>query len=126
MDIKELRVGNYVRDCVESGGKIHQLTIHNFGSDKDGYSHYIDLCNPIPLTEEWLIKFGFTKEYYDEKNHKEGYTYTIVLPIIGELCQSDKKDYVFDIEQDKLRLKFVHQLQNLYFALTGTEMVYEK
>lgn len=58
---------------------------------------------PIELTEDWLLKLGFEKEitnngtiYYENEN----------ISIEGEL-------------------KHVHQLQNLYFALTGEELKYD-
>jgi hypothetical protein len=47
------------------------------------------------------------------------------FPTIGTLCQSSSKKYLFDVETDTLRIKYVHQLQNLYFVLTGEELVYK-
>ncbi len=75
----------------------------------------------IPLTEEWLKRAGFK---FDEDDMIYPH-----LPILGELryakiekdsekiCLKDGDDSRIGIE-----LKFVHQLQNLYFALTGTEL----
>jgi hypothetical protein len=65
---------------------------------------------PIPLTEEWLLKFGFEKR---ESGHfiKDG----IVLYPIRDLYFRGNLFIKADI-------KNVHQLQNLYFALTGKEL----
>lgn len=73
----------------------------------------------IPLTEEWLIKLGFTLSnthnmFYDlgkltinmpDQFHKKGRVYFNSWAIIDHMPE------------------FVHQLQNLYFALTGEELL---
>lgn len=69
----------------------------------------------IPLTEEWFIKFGFEKR----KNYfiKDGeYRFTL----------ADEKVYM-QVGEDELgcyllTIQYVHQLQNLYFALMNTEL----
>ncbi len=73
----------------------------------------------IPLTEEWLIKFGFEKTNVD-----------IFFKHIGEKALSIYLEsnnlttlLSFDFQETPLRrVKYVHQLQNLYFALTGEEL----
>ena len=74
---------------------------------------------PILLTEEWFLKFGFDKG----------------SDIIGDCFYIELKnndDFIIHIENDKmflfdddLEIKHVHQLQNLYFALTQKELIYE-
>ncbi len=70
---------------------------------------------PIPLTEEWLLKFGAISNPYKDRYE---------LPV--------KNEFIF-IDCDQCRtpnlwmakyphIKHVHQLQNLYFALTGEEL----
>ena len=72
---------------------------------------------PIPLTEEWLLKLGFKKTEWDNFNSYRlmigNNDYTIVL-------YSDGNCEVGDIITCKI--EYVHQLQNLYFALTGEEL----
>ena len=72
---------------------------------------------PIPLTEEWLLKFGFEKTIWDNFNSFRlsigNNDYTIVL-------YSDGNCEVGDIITCKI--EYVNQLQNLYFALTGEEL----
>ena len=67
---------------------------------------------PIPLTEEWLLKFGFESddEFIFEKDirickTKQGYVY-FDFSVMDPICD----------------VKYVHQLQNLHFALTGEEL----
>jgi hypothetical protein len=75
---------------------------------------------PIPLTEEWLLKFGFetSKRLWD--SFSRSYYY---LSKKDKLCfnlhESKNIFYMYEYKH----IKHVHQLQNLYFALTGTELI---
>lgn len=73
---------------------------------------------PIPLTEEWLLKLGFKKE-------RERYFNTfIVLRFINNkvdvfnLGVSHDEEYLEFLNS----INYVHQLQNLHFALTQREL----
>lgn len=123
---KELRVGNllhlpYSNEYVEVLGinahenqtpKINDLPkIYNsisFKKDSSLYCEPILLLDAIPLTEEWLLNFGYTKE--DSNFWNLGH---IVWEYDGG---------VFICDKNGITLKYVHQLQNLYFALTGREL----
>ena len=75
---------------------------------------YIDNINryePIPLTEEWLLKFGFkSKSYgYGDSEWKQWNNGKITLNGFRETLSGVDCEYI-------------HQLQNLYFALTGEEL----
>ena len=111
MEAKELRIGNYVQD---EDGHIVQMELIYFSvifkcrlSEDDIY--------PIPLTEEWLLKFGFENIDTNE-NGGDNYWYL------------SKGDFMLDRSFQSLQmntgfdLSHVHQLQNLYFALTGEEL----
>lgn len=79
---------------------------------------YQPIVKPIPLTEEWLIKFGF------ELDLKHG-DY-----LVNQIYQADFYYYVIDsfeynsggYSHCEVKIEHVHQLQNLYFALTGEEL----
>ena len=82
---------------------------------------------PIPLTEEILLKFGFSttdyKKGYIGIDHKAGGIITdfvLTYPlVIGEF----QKHFIWEHSKFKYNeLKYVHQLQNLYFALTNEEL----
>ena len=62
---------------------------------------------PIPLTEEWLFKFGFEKAYETCYQYKD-----FIL---------NDKFIMMDIDIT-IQLKYVHQLQNLYHSLTEEEL----
>lgn len=72
---------------------------------------------PKPLTEEWLLKFGFEKD--------ETYTNSInpFLDYIKGNLRISMPYFSLEFgDGGTMELKHVHQLQNLYFALTGTEL----
>lgn len=119
MKASELRIGNFVFG-VEQGYKETALPIaclHNddtvrlqVGNDTVG-CYRSKAINPIPLTEEWLLMFGFKKvgeAFYI------GLEYEYFLNGIFN-------DYTAGCTIS-LNIKYVHQLQNLYFALTGEEI----
>jgi len=99
MDNKELRIGNLVFDLEEKENtEVIQWT---FESD------YFTSLKPIPLTEEWLIKFGFVVA---KTRWRKG---AVVL---------SKNDNGYLFKTTAINIKHLHQLQNLYFALTNEEL----
>lgn len=79
---------------------------------------------PIPLTEEWLLNFGF---YETTKEHYVSGLYTMNKPD-GFYINKETMCYC-DINyegttNDRIKIQYVHQLQNLYLALTGEELTY--
>jgi hypothetical protein len=78
----------------------------------------------IPLTEDWLLKFGF-KQLKENNSYPEDFAKIIYdngrMRIYGNTIEwiESNDDYFFKIINTP---KFVHQLQNLYFALTGEEL----
>jgi hypothetical protein len=108
MDAKELRIGNWCSDCEGCNYQVTALSILNMVNFSNGYNP----CS-IPLTEDWLVKFGFEKvsgwDYY------KGW----IKDYVELECDCYGFDYVNNIDKE---VKHVHQLQNLYFALTGEEL----
>ncbi len=108
MKANELRIGNYINYC----GSVKQLDAELF-LQLLKYTTPFDL---IQLTEEWLLKLGFEKDgiewYWMSKKDRittTGYAYSI-----------EKK--MLEFNEIEIPVQFVHQLQNLYFALTGEEL----
>ncbi len=131
MKANELRIGNFV--YLKSKEKVYQIDSGHDIEEIDDAPEMFD-AKPIELTEEWLLKFGFKKgdksrygnkftigvadwgftiensfekgkwffghEYYDSNNEAENY---------------QSMHFCYD-------LKFVHQLQNIYFSLTFNEL----
>jgi hypothetical protein len=74
--------------------------------------------DPIPLSEEWKLKFGFEKTEWDNFN---SYRLMIGNNDYAIILYSDGNCEVGDIITCKI--EYVHQLQNFYFALTGKELI---
>ena len=112
----ELRIGNLLLDAVKI-----QIEVCALGKDvlmaKDSGTSRYEVVRGIPLTEEWLLRFGFTNYetqwWYYKQEEKFVLTYEEYL---GE------KNFFLSYEYEQAPIKYVHQLQNLYFALTGTEL----
>lgn len=122
MQAKELRIGNLVEDEYKrvqtiAGIEIDPFSEYSIDFVGESWAH-ISKVFPIPLTEEWLIKFGFeiSRTGFARKNDfqignitiEENYQYEYANGSIGKWILKD--------------VKYVHQLQNLYFALTGEEL----
>jgi hypothetical protein len=111
MKQNELRIGNYVeyenphsdRVQVQVKAVDFQIGTHNL--------------HPIPLTEEWLVKFGLEK--YDNSD-----TFNFWYRSIFSVEKDTKKFKVYvKSEYCIAEIEYVHQFQNLIFALTGEELI---
>ncbi len=72
---------------------------------------------PVILNEEWLLKFGFKKTIGSSESNFTNGVYNIFINSLGEV------NFYFFKEGDWYqKIDYVHQLQNLYFALTGHEL----
>lgn len=124
MKEKELRIGNYV---------YFQDALLKFDFESGWNFDYI---KPIPLTEQWLLKFGFKawdnkKTIYTIERDIDEYNNTCFRfwfkqdELIFDYIQNETHptESVFDDKNIiRLKIQHVHQLQNLYFALTNEEL----
>ena len=108
MKPQELRIGNYYLSYGVDLKQVERLT-------KDKI--LIDF-HPVPLTEQWLKDFGFVKRNNVAWDYKEKLSNTF-FPILTINVFSF--DMITDDKYGTI-LKYVHSLQNLYFALTGKEL----
>lgn len=136
MKVQELRIGNYYNSV--KWGKPVQCTLEDFYdlcAKADGASDHppIDeMFEPIPLTEEWLKKFGFKLIHKENKHYAienpNGYKdlYKIhFFPTINDQWHLAFSDRITGRDETYIPasyIKYVHQLQSLYFALTGAEL----
>lgn len=142
----ELRLGNYVLGESSYGDLLIQIngitstSIHGVASisglSVSGMT--ADEVKPIPLTEEILLKCGFEsvegdgERYNPDDECKNIFEYRLDVGIFYRdlICRPALGWYVFiqnaDLERKwDLRSKdiyFLHELQNLYFAITGKEL----
>jgi len=127
----ELRIGNWVKRNIIFGdtespefGKITQVYMDGFTVD---YHYPAKWYQPIPLTPEILEKCGFVEQFGEF--------------ILSNGDPYENGNFLFTIEEDTIQIsilnegsqlqyifipkpKHLHQLQNLYYALTGEELTY--
>lgn len=122
MKTNELRLGNWVHD----GSRFPMQVVGIFdndvyldfeGNEGDVWECGLEGAKPFEIDQEWLIKFGFEEDgpdwYYlstKDRFTNIGYSYSV-------------NKNIFEVnEWEVVNVKYVHQLQNLYFALTGEEL----
>ena len=110
MKASELRIGNWI--YLPSKSKKYQISSGHDIEEIEGS----DDARPIPLTPEWLERFGFERVLHDERDW-----YNYPLGLINPLNNYEDHGYMMAGEFD-LDIRYVHQLQNLFFALTGEEL----
>lgn len=140
MKASELRIGNYIFDdegilskingfqpyghsirCDENEGCELLIDLYpQDGTIKKGYEIDINTCKPIPLTEEWLIKFGFENKpdidngtYHTTVFEKDG---VALLFFMGNF---DECSINGDLEFD---FTYVHTLQNFWHLFRKQEL----
>jgi hypothetical protein len=114
----ELRIGNYVMDKVSGEWMIVDEIGENIGAiliNRDKYPLPDGWCMEfIPLSDEAFNKLGFSKKT----------CWGLGDFIIG----LDGEDFIYSEFTviyngiTKVKVKYVHQLQNLHYALTGEEL----
>ena len=127
MKTTDLRLGNFISINFGNRDDGKVITVDGVSdceiyNEEYGYSPCNEF-NPIPLTEQWLLDFGFNQSI-------EGQWYIH----FDEMCLTIYEDLpqyiveIHDMEMDKSSIflksiQYVHQLQNLYFALTQEELI---
>jgi hypothetical protein len=119
MKAEELRIGNLAKD---RNGKI--LRIDWFEKDKvcqqmiigamevHPMTEYFDYLRAIPLTKERIEGFDWFSIDEDRYTFRDIEYYSI----------SEEGSLYFNGRYTCTDIRYVHQLQNLYFALTGEEL----
>ena len=133
---QELRIGNLVCIDIPFNNALPNIEY----AIQDGHDfEKVKKFFPIPITGDWLIKFGL-KHYQvegvstlgDEADEPtEGDTHWWEIRVKGSeindsfvlnIVRWGEGEFTFSCHMLRRRLKYVHELQNLYFALTGTEL----
>lgn len=151
MKATDFRVGNYIVDYeaepeVSVYWKVEQIANHKFGK-KLGLIYRNGSCwtcdpEPIELTEEWLLKLGFDNwgkgtlynnefETYDRyvlHNVLDGTSNFEVHYIKSTYGGKEHYEFIISCDEDERinwgnEIKYVHQLQNLYFFLNELEFL---
>lgn len=143
MKATELRIGNLLshKDYPGQEFEVVGLTKNNCQIDSGlvhGYFEWKSIEKdilPILLTKEWMVRFGFEIDGDQQTDniefqHPDNTDFDLMFS-----CSVNKLwcAYNFGKEETNIRteivslpicnpFKYVHQLQNLYFALTGEEL----
>lgn len=107
MKATQLRIGNITSLGIVF--LINQDVFSVIDSKGDWFKNTLTEIKPITLTEEWLIKLGAKKDKIDNTYYLS--ELEIMLPNFFRYKTSIIS-----------RIDYVHQLQNLYFVLTGEEL----
>ena len=105
----ELRIGNWYNH----NGRYEQVTPNTILEVWESPRKWVQ---PIPLTPEILEKCGFVIDYQgDYMISFNGRVYYYGNGFI-------MKDFSIKTKLNQFPIQYLHQLQNLYFALTGEEL----
>lgn len=133
LQARDLRIGNYVtflgkeRQLLGLSKRNYEMdteTTHYYAEFKDHIPVMFTHLRPIPLSEQWLLDFGF------ELNHCDDGTAYYTLKLSNKkycdlsLISCDKNGYLevglFPYESI-FRFRYLHQLQNICLDL-GQEL----
>lgn len=135
----ELRIGNLVKGRRREHdytfiGKVEGIGLASVCIELENYD-FLEI-HPIPITEEWLIKSGFenVKESIILKSYILNYSRDRYISVSDVATPNMMiwHGYRTETEHDVINIWnwdydkniHVHQLQNIVFALTGTELTF--
>lgn len=110
----EVRRGNFTLTPRKLIVRIDTINENSFSAINKNSLRWYSKLYPIPITEDWILNFG------GKKNDEE-----ITIPINRNLYISfidSECQLVTDDDFLVMDINHVHQLQNLYFSLTGEEL----
>lgn len=139
MKASDLRIGNYVKDRSERIIQVEQVLSWGINLESDCYGGWTcefseDYISGIPLTEEWLLKFGFEFNPDPSWKYKDDDGKDVEVesrPYWYKIYKDGKFDmrfywYLDSKKANNCSCEYVHQIQNAYFALTGEELTLKK
>ena len=110
MKANELRIGNYVHrqsgKMVVNRDEVYKIENVNLQS--------ANKYEPISITKEWLQKLGF--EGHGGELKKGRFTYLVQQRFLVV------EGYEYDYNGITCHPEYIHELQNIIFALTGEEL----
>jgi hypothetical protein len=130
MKAQDLRIGNLVNYETAEGDVLPNVIdwqdLKWLSEDENGFNL---VHNPIPLTEEWLWKFGFYKmEDTSPYNYRIFKNKSFFYIRYGHFLDGANNEEfngfngLFVGNKFIRIIKYVHDVQNLVFSLTGVEL----
>ena len=123
INAKELRIGNLVEYKITDkfDERKEWWEVSEIDADDIHWLSKVDTNDddfrPIPITEEILFNFGYGKNHdiYYKNNSLLRFIGNEVFYSRGEIDDAEFQEYISSVT-------YVHQLQNLHFALTQREL----
>ena len=130
IQVSELRVGNWV-NMLHGNVQIEKFVDRGVHAT-DGNGSIFKHLDPIQITPEILKKAGFD-ECADGNEYRIGLPLGNGTDLVIETLEQDSGPYdvlISDTTADEVpkhfsyvkAVRYLHQLQNLYFAIAGTEL----
>ena len=124
MEANTLRIGNLLQDQFGNLLKVIELTEKSIVTSVIDRSKYPLpdgwKAQPIPLSEDILLKLGFEKDEYDIERPMyytfKGFRLNCNVGFLTLNNSNELADF------KPIELKFLHQIQNLFHSLTGEEL----
>lgn len=153
INAKDLRIGNYVmtnnkyflsnevekilritninelREYKDHKGNV---TVYRLSDEfKDTFGLWLDYLEPIPITEDWLdrLGFGYNREHFNYSYIDETNGFILTLENFND-NNTGNWSVTFENLDDRsigailCNCYFVHEVQNLIYSITKTELVY--
>jgi hypothetical protein len=115
----DLMLGNLLK-YVNGENIFKVIGIHEFGIDSEDEieTTYMEYENfePIPLTEEWLVRFGFENCINGWWSENELFNVKFIDNDIEIYLSGSDNDLAYK------KIKYVHQIQNLYYIIIGEHL----
>lgn len=127
MKTNSLRLGNYILGCkvteICPDGVFAEM-FHVFNMPRLVFIKEEDI-EPIELTREILLKIGFEEKnncyiYFNENVYFIYYQDTFKQELIA-IVKRKQKCYSYKNELKNYDVKYLHQLQNIYYMLTNED-----
>ena len=140
IDVKELRVGNYIFQHENKIVRVEQISskkieLHECERvpvlfTEDQRICYSDIINPIPITMEFFRLNGeHTEIVHNDKSRSLYFKFGSIT--LESYTDPDYREWLAcrvrpDNPRDRnfiSNIKYIHQLQNLYFAINQEELI---
>jgi len=115
MKPQDLRIDNYIN----YKGHTVQLTSQDFMQLQEDINDGI--IKPLKLTEQWLKDFGF----YERVMMPTSKMYELEPLVIDSFTDGFEARFRYSEGESSSikKVRYVHEVQNLYYALTNTELI---
>jgi hypothetical protein len=122
---QDLRIGNVLNyDTEEEGIELTVIDWQDLKWLSENPESFNKKHSPMPLTEENLIKLGFEKVGYGRIRDLEFVGFGLNDWNVYVIENGDFELHKSNIGEEKfiVKIEYAHQLQNLFYCLTGQEL----